>query len=71
MIFELVENNKMVFELTLLLFHALDSNMKKVSSSFYTFSVLIKNSVKRYQVYFYYFSDLLKFDHEKRTLIDH
>ena len=41
--------------------------MKKVPSAFYTFGVLIKNLVKRYRVYFYYFLDSLKLDYEKRT----
>ena len=41
--------------------------MKKIPSAFYTFSVLVKNSVKRYRVYFYYFLDSLKLDYEKRT----
>ena len=62
--------HKKWFELTLSLFHALDSNMKKVSSAFYTFDVLVKNLLKRYRVYFYYFSDSLKLVYEKRTLIE-
>ena len=44
--------------------------MKKVPSTFYTFSVLIKNSVKRYQVCFYCFSDSLKLDYEKITQME-
>ena len=45
----------------------MDSNMKKFPSAFYTFSILVKKLVKRYQVYFYYFLDSLKLYYEKRT----
>ena len=58
------------FDNTLSLFRALNSNMKKVLSSFYTFGMLANNLVKRYQVYFYYFLDSLKLNYEKRTLIE-
>ena len=68
--FRALDKYENLFELTLSIFCALDSNMKKVPSAFYTFGMLVKNSVKRYRVYFYYFSDSLKFDYEKRTLIE-
>ena len=42
--------------------------LKKVSIAFYTLDVLIKNIVKRYRVFFYYFFRLVKMDYIKEKL---
>ena len=58
------------FEITLSLFHALDSNMKKISIAFYSFGVLAKKLTEEVSSVLLYFLDSLKLDYEKRTLIE-